>query len=33
MGSVDNTADLQARSEIMETADKINDIAYDIEDK
>lgn len=33
MGSVDNTADLQARSEIMETAEKINDIAYDIEDK
>lgn len=33
MGSVDQTADLQARSEIMEMADKINDVAYDIEDK
>lgn len=32
MGSVDQTADLQARSEIMEMADKINDVAYDIED-
>lgn len=33
MGSVDDTADLQARSEIMEMAEKINDVAYEIEDK
>ncbi len=33
MNSVDLTADEQARLEIKEQADKINDIAYEIEDK
>ncbi|KAJ8311832.1 hypothetical protein KUTeg_010617 [Tegillarca granosa] len=32
MNSVDHTADLQARAEIMETAEKINDVAYEVED-
>ena len=33
LNSIDNTADVQARTEISELADKINDIAYDLEDK
>lgn len=33
LDSVDNTADAQARFEISELATKINDIAYDMEDK
>ncbi|XP_074652837.1 cilia- and flagella-associated protein 91-like [Tubulanus polymorphus] len=33
LNAVDTTADAQARSEIQETAIKINDIAYDMEDK
>lgn len=33
LDSVDNTADAQARFEISELAMKINDVAYDMEDK
>ena len=33
MNSVDITADEQAREEIKELAEKINDIAYEMEDK
>ncbi|XP_056010247.1 cilia- and flagella-associated protein 91-like isoform X1 [Ostrea edulis] len=32
LGSIDKTADEQARAEIMEQAEKINDLAYEIED-
>lgn len=31
--SVDDTADRQAREEIHEMAEKINDVAYEIEEK
>jgi hypothetical protein len=33
LGSIDKTADEQARGEIMEQAEKINDLAYEIEDR
>ena len=33
MNAVDGTADEQARQEIQEHADRINDIAYEIEDR
>ena len=33
MESVDNTADVQARAEIYDLATKINNVAYDMEDK
>ena len=33
MHSVDMTADGQAREEIKELAEKINDVAYEMEDK
>lgn len=33
LNSVDDTADAQARFEISELAEKINDVAYEIEDK
>uniref|UniRef100_H2YHN4 Cilia- and flagella-associated protein 91 n=1 Tax=Ciona savignyi TaxID=51511 RepID=H2YHN4_CIOSA len=33
MSAVDNTADEQARQEIREYADKINDVAYDLEER
>ncbi|WAR04924.1 CFA91-like protein [Mya arenaria] len=33
IGSIDDTADAQARMEVSEYAEKINDIAYDLEDK
>ena len=33
MNSVDMTADEQAREEIKELAEKINDVAYEMEDK
>ncbi|XP_041373414.1 cilia- and flagella-associated protein 91-like [Gigantopelta aegis] len=32
LGSLDDTADVQARREIEEMADKINDVAYDVEE-
>lgn len=32
LGSIDKTADEQARGEIMEQAEKINDVAYEIEE-
>ena len=33
LDSVDNTADAQARMEISDMAERINDVAYDMEDK
>ncbi|XP_050416159.1 cilia- and flagella-associated protein 91 [Patella vulgata] len=33
MGSIDSTADIQARREVQELAVKINDVAYEVEDK
>lgn len=33
LGSIDKTADEQARAEIMNQAEKINDLAYEIEDR
>ncbi len=33
MDSVDATADQQAREEIQQLAEKINDVAYEMEDK
>ena len=33
LSSIDKTADGQARAEVQEMADKINDIAHEIEDK
>lgn len=33
LGAVDKTAEEQARHEIQEYAEKINNIAYEIEDK
>jgi len=33
LSTVDKTADEQARNEIREVADKINDVAYEIEEK
>ena len=33
MNSVDITADEQAREEIKQLAEKINDVAYEMEDK
>lgn len=33
LGSIDKTADEQARGEIMDQAEKINDVAYEIEER
>ena len=33
LGAVDMTADTQAREEIQEQANRINDLAYEVEDK
>ena len=33
LDSVDMTADAQARFEVKEMAEKINDVAYEMEDK
>ena len=33
LGSLDDTSDIQARKEIEEMADKINDVAYAVEEK
>ncbi len=33
MGAVDATADRQAREEVRQLADKINDVAYEMEDR
>lgn len=33
LGAVDKTADTQAREEIQQQAERINDLAYELEDK
>ena len=33
LDSVDMTADAQARMEVMDMAERINDVAYEMEDK